>query len=229
MAWSRTERPHPTGSSDGPRTFNRSSSSWLSGARCRGEDEHGLGLVGVRQVLAEQVEACGLRVDDPFGVAPAPAGLLPPQPCEQAGAQQARHDTGGPRPGPFPGGRGPQQGNVHTAVEDVVGGEVPLAGGRISEPAVGGAAGVPGVVGLFAEQGDGGRHLQQDLAEGAHDLCRGVLQPVQDARGSRVDVLASRVPVRCPRSGNRGSRSSGMRRSPRAMAAAIWPPGGWSR
>jgi hypothetical protein len=107
-------------------------------------------------------------------------------------AQQGPDDLPGQRVRPVPGEVIAQQRGLHPPDVVAVAGPVQAAGGGVGEPAVHGAPGQAAMGRLVAQEGDGGRRLPQGDAGVAHDLGRRVVQPVQDARDPRVDVLSGR-------------------------------------
>ena len=65
---------------------------------------------------------------------------------------------------------------------------------RLGEPAVEHAALHAGEFSLVAEQGDGGRGLDECLGQAGDDLGRGVGKAVQNPHESWVDVVAAKCP-----------------------------------
>ena len=92
----------------------------------------------------------------------------------------------------FPAGRLPQLGGERPPVPVVVVGEIDLARRRVSEPPIDHASSGAGVVGLVAEQRDREWGLDEGLAEVAHHLGRGVLQPVEHTHQRGGDVVGAR-------------------------------------
>ena len=123
--------------------------------------------------------------------APEPGELL-------ADRRQRRDDLRRPRPRTVPGVRGVQVRRDQPALVRPVGLRVDQPGGRVGEPPVVQAARQPLVSHLVPEQRDGEPGLPQRLAQRADHLRGRVLQPVEDAHHSRVDVVG---PRRAPRHG----------------------------